>query len=155
MPAPPDNLTRTHKNNDRDHVGLANGTAEADQHLPRYFGKSGHSDADPKGVKKSGGGKGNWGAPGDEVRDQGFNLHRSRRRSNSFHSSTMDIKTKFETIEPEPVLEDDMLEDEEMEAASHADSKDGDGVSLNQVDSVASKDSAESVDSFEGESKKM
>lgn len=53
-------VTRTHKGNDRDHVGLANGTADADQHLPRYFGKSGHIDADPKGIKKSGSGKGNW-----------------------------------------------------------------------------------------------
>ncbi|KAL9084347.1 MAG: hypothetical protein Q9159_005255 [Coniocarpon cinnabarinum] len=58
----------------------------------------------------------------------------------------MHMKTKFETIEHAPVLANDMLEDVEMESASHADSKDGDGVSLKQVNSVASKDSAESFD---------
>ena len=57
---PPPSVTRSHKANERDHVGLANGTADPDQHLPRYFGKSGHVDSDPKGIKKSGGGKGNW-----------------------------------------------------------------------------------------------
>ena len=53
-------VTRSHKQNDRDHAGLADGTAEDSQHLPRYFAKSGHVDADPKKVKKEGGGKGNW-----------------------------------------------------------------------------------------------
>ena len=53
-------VTRSHKQNDRDHAGLADGTAEDIQHLPRYFSKSGHIDADPKKVKKEGGGKGNW-----------------------------------------------------------------------------------------------
>lgn len=53
-------VTRTHKHTDRDHVGLANGTAEPEQHLPRYFAKSGHVDVDPKKTKKDGGGKGNW-----------------------------------------------------------------------------------------------
>ena len=53
-------MTRSHKYNDRDHNGLAEGTADADQHLPRYFSKHGHVDADPKKVKKEGGGKGNW-----------------------------------------------------------------------------------------------
>lgn len=53
-------VTRSHKSNDRDHVALADGTAPAEEHLPRYFAKSGHVDADPKKVKKEGGGKGNW-----------------------------------------------------------------------------------------------
>ena len=53
-------MTRSHKLNDRDHAGLANGTAAAEEHLPRYFAKSGHVDADPKKVKKEGGGKSNW-----------------------------------------------------------------------------------------------
>ena len=53
-------VTRSHKQNDRDHAGLADGTAEDIQHLPRYFSKNGHIDADPKKVKKEGGGKGNW-----------------------------------------------------------------------------------------------
>jgi len=41
-------------------VGLANGTAAAEEHLPRYFAKSGGIGVDPAGVKKHGGGKGNW-----------------------------------------------------------------------------------------------
>lgn len=53
-------VTRSHKANDRDHAGLADGTAEPEQHLPRYFAKSGHADADPNKTKKGGSGKGNW-----------------------------------------------------------------------------------------------
>jgi len=53
-------VTRSKKQNDRDHVGLANGTAAPEEHLPRYFAKSGYVDNDPKTVKKSGFGKGNW-----------------------------------------------------------------------------------------------
>ena len=53
-------VTRSHKLNDRDHVGLADGTAGPEEHIPRYFAKSGHVDADPKKTKKDGGGKGNW-----------------------------------------------------------------------------------------------
>jgi hypothetical protein len=46
---------KSHKFNDRDHAGLADGTAE-----PRYFAKSGHVDVDPKKTKKNGAGKGGW-----------------------------------------------------------------------------------------------
>jgi hypothetical protein len=53
-------VTRSHKLNDRDHAGLADGTASAEEHLPRYFAKAGHVDADPKKTKKNGGGRGNW-----------------------------------------------------------------------------------------------
>ncbi len=53
-------VTRTYKNNDRDHVGLAAGTAAAEEHLPRYFAKSGYAGEDPKTTKKQGSGKGNW-----------------------------------------------------------------------------------------------
>ncbi|KFY11833.1 hypothetical protein V492_04241, partial [Pseudogymnoascus sp. VKM F-4246] len=52
-------VTRSHKLNDRDHAGLADGTASAEEHLPRFFAKSGHIDADPKKTKKNGGGRGN------------------------------------------------------------------------------------------------
>ncbi|KAK4696267.1 hypothetical protein P7C71_g1624, partial [Lecanoromycetidae sp. Uapishka_2] len=102
-------VTRSHKQNDRDHAGLADGTADDAQHLPRYFAKSGHIDADPKKVKKEGGGKGNWGTPGDESRDYGYNFTNARRRSNSSSHSTAigDFKTKFETTEPDPVFEEE------------------------------------------------
>lgn len=53
-------MTRSHKANDRDHKGLAEGTALPVEHLPRYFAKSGYADVDPKKIKKDGGGKGNW-----------------------------------------------------------------------------------------------
>lgn len=53
-------VTRSHKLNDRDHAGLADGSAAPAEHLPRYFGKAGHADSDPKKTKKNGSGKGNW-----------------------------------------------------------------------------------------------
>ena len=53
-------VTRSNKANDRNHSAIADGTATAEERLPRYFAKSGFVDADPKGVKKQGGGKGNW-----------------------------------------------------------------------------------------------
>jgi hypothetical protein len=53
-------VTRSHKFNDKDHAGLADGTALPQEHLPRYFAKSGHVDADPKKFKKNGAGKANW-----------------------------------------------------------------------------------------------
>jgi len=102
-------MTRSHKQNDRDHAGIANGTASAEEHLPRYFAKSGHVDADPKKVKKEGGGKGNWGQPGDEAHDYGYNFALARRRSNSStHGSALsDFKTKFEHVETDPVFEEE------------------------------------------------
>jgi hypothetical protein len=53
-------VTRTNKGNDRNHSAIADGTALPEERLPRYFAKHGHVDADPKAVKKQGGGKGNW-----------------------------------------------------------------------------------------------
>ena len=53
-------VTRSHKLNDRDHVGLANGTAAPEEHLPRYFAKAGFEGTNPASTKKQGGGKGNW-----------------------------------------------------------------------------------------------
>jgi hypothetical protein len=53
-------VTRSHKANDRDHKGLADGTAAPQEYLPKYFAKSGYADVDPKKIKKDGGGKGNW-----------------------------------------------------------------------------------------------
>ncbi|KAK2800341.1 hypothetical protein FQN50_008157 [Emmonsiellopsis sp. PD_5] len=113
-------LTRSHKLNDRDHVGLADGTAGPEEHLPRYFAKSGHVDADPKKTKKDGGGKGNWGRSGDEMQDYGYTFTNARRRSNSSTQGLTDFKTKFETIEPDPVFE------EETHGAMKVDGENGD-----------------------------
>jgi len=101
-------MTRSHKLNDRDHSALADGSAGPEEHLPRYFAKSGHVDVDPKSVKKNGGGKGNWGHPGDEIVDYQYNMTNPRRRSNSSTHRREDFKTKFETRESEPVFEEEL-----------------------------------------------
>jgi hypothetical protein len=49
-------VTRSHKFGDRDHSG----EAESHEQVPKYFGKTGFVDTDPKKTKKDGGGKGNW-----------------------------------------------------------------------------------------------
>ena len=53
-------MTRSHKLTDRNHAGLANGTAAPEDHLPKYFGKAGYAGESPSNTKKQGGGKGNW-----------------------------------------------------------------------------------------------
>ncbi|PVH98522.1 hypothetical protein DM02DRAFT_530963, partial [Periconia macrospinosa] len=101
-------VTRSHKYTDRDHSGLADGTAAQEEHLPRFFAKSGHPGEDPTKVKKNGAGKGNWGREGDEIAEMGFNMANARRRSNSSTFTAKDFKTKFETVEPEPVFEEEL-----------------------------------------------
>jgi len=96
-------MTRSHKFNDRDHSG----EAESHEQVPKYFAKTGFVDTDPKKTKKDGGGKGNWGHPGDEVQDTNYAMNNPRRRSNSSSHSKFakDFKTKFEIVEAEPVFE--------------------------------------------------
>jgi hypothetical protein len=53
-------VTRSHKTTDRDHAGLANGTAVPEDNLPKYFGKAGYAGESPSKTKKQGGGKSNW-----------------------------------------------------------------------------------------------
>jgi hypothetical protein len=89
-------MTRSHKWTDRDHAGIADGSAERESRLPRYFAKSGHADTDPTKTKKDGSGKGNWGRDGDEVEDMPYNMNNARRRSNSSTNQLKDFKTKFE-----------------------------------------------------------
>ncbi|KAH8693104.1 hypothetical protein BGW36DRAFT_430846 [Talaromyces proteolyticus] len=94
--------------NDRDHAGLSDGTAAAHDSVPRYFGKTGPVDADPRKTKKDGGGKGNWGRSGDEVQDFDYNFTNARRRSNSSNQGLAEFKTKFETVDVEPVFEEEV-----------------------------------------------
>lgn len=112
-------MTRSHKFNDKDHAGLADGTAAPSEHLPRYFAKHGHVNEDPKKTKKNGGGKGNWGNAGEEVVDEPFNFANARRRSNSsgYANNLSDFKTKFEVNEPDPVFEESIHgpEDEDQD----------------------------------------
>jgi hypothetical protein len=123
-------MTRSHKFNDKDHAGLAEGTVLPQDNLPKYFAKSGFADADPKKTKKNGGGRANWGNVGDEVVDQDFNFTNARRRSNSSSVGSLDtFKTKFEVNEPEPVFEENMgpennNEEDKTESPSSASSVD-------------------------------
>jgi len=107
-------MTRSHKYNDR-YNGEAT-SPDTEYFLPKYFGKAGFDGVDPKKTKKDGGGKGNWGHAGDEVEDvKGVHMTNARRRSNSITQAQMtkDFKTKFETVEAEPVFEESMAEPDE------------------------------------------
>ncbi|KAI1167612.1 hypothetical protein F5B18DRAFT_647396 [Nemania serpens] len=101
-------LTRSHKFNDKDHAGLAEGTVLPHENFPKFFAKNGFEGVDPKKTKKNGAGKGNWGNVGEEVVDEQFNFVNARRRSNSsgYSNHLSDFKTKFEFNEPEPVFEE-------------------------------------------------
>ncbi|KAK4211437.1 ATPase-stabilizing factor 15 kDa protein [Rhypophila decipiens] len=103
-------VTRSHKFNSKDHAGIAEGTALPQEHVPKFFGKNGFPDENPKKTKKNGAGKGNWGEVGDEVILDGFNFANARRRSNSSSLSTNpdSLKSKFEINEVEPVFEEDV-----------------------------------------------
>ncbi|KAK4104558.1 hypothetical protein N658DRAFT_492657 [Parathielavia hyrcaniae] len=122
-------MTRSHKANDKDHAGLADGTVLPQEQIPKWFGKHGFADAHPKMTKKNGAGRANWGNAGDEIADTAFNFTNARRRSNSSSISTDPeyLKTKFEVNEPEPVFEENMgpeEEDEKMENLSNGTSVD-------------------------------
>ncbi|KAJ5150545.1 uncharacterized protein N7500_010734 [Penicillium coprophilum] len=106
--------------------------------IPRYFAKSGPTDADPRKTKKDGGGKGNWGRSGDEMQDTDYSFANARRRSNSSTQGLADFNTKFETFEPEPVFEEELLEDKDM------------GANGNAVTKVESASSSDSVADHEG-----
>ncbi|KAL4912100.1 hypothetical protein BDW62DRAFT_215284 [Aspergillus aurantiobrunneus] len=116
--------------NDRDHSVSQNGMVAPNEYLPRYFAKSGPVDADPRKTKKNGGGKGNWGRSGEEVQDYGYSFMNTRRHSNSSTQGISGFKTKFETVEPEPVFEEDR----------HGPSTENtvDGAPIVKIDSVSS-----------------
>ncbi|KAL2819956.1 hypothetical protein BDW59DRAFT_151158 [Aspergillus cavernicola] len=78
------------------------------EHVPRYFAKSGPVDTDPRKTKKNGGGKGNWGRSGEEVQDYEYTFVNNRRHSNSSIQEISGFKSKFETLEAEPVFEEDV-----------------------------------------------
>ncbi|THY22990.1 hypothetical protein D6D01_06120 [Aureobasidium pullulans] len=104
-------VTRSHKVNDRDHVGLANGTASPEEHLPRYFAKSGFSANDnPNRIKKSGNGKGNWGRQGEELEDMDdmYRPSKPRRRSNASAQLLDAMTSKFEVVEAEPMFKENV-----------------------------------------------
>ncbi|ETN46112.1 uncharacterized protein HMPREF1541_00296 [Cyphellophora europaea CBS 101466] len=139
-------MTRSSKANDRNHAGLADGSALPEDRLPRYFAKSGFSDADPSSIKKHGGGRGNWGREGIEAEDLGYNINNIRRRSNSSTQALGDFKTKFEVNEADPVFE------EELHGPTEEDVEKASMVSLDKEDST---DSSRSVDGEDAAHKKM
>ncbi|KAI7528363.1 hypothetical protein KC331_g15780 [Hortaea werneckii] len=137
-------MTRTHKGNDRDHVGLANGTAVPEEHLPRYFGKAGFAGTNPAETKKKGSGKGNWGQAGiSELEDFDYNSLKPRRRSNSMsmaagHSA---LKTKFEAVDDDVAIEFD----EALHGPREEDMVD------NNLEKMSSSSSADTMGSIEEE----
>ncbi|KAL6921705.1 hypothetical protein FSHL1_005673 [Fusarium sambucinum] len=124
-PFHPAKMTRSHKANDRDHKGIAEGTVLPTETAPRFFGKNGFADVDPKKVKKDGSGRGNWGTVNDDIAGEQFTFTNTRRRSNSSSfSHVTDFKTKFEVNEPEPVFEESLHgpEEEDHEDLTKTDS---------------------------------
>jgi len=69
------------------------------------------------------------GVDGEEVQDEGFNLANARRRSNSssYTAGLKDFKTKFETLETEPVFEENIHGAEEMPEAHRVNTESTDG----------------------------
>jgi len=144
-------MTRSHKQNERDHAALANGTATATDRLPRFFSKNGLAGTDPKKIKKNGAGKGGWGVEGEEIQDSNFSISNARRRSNSssYASGLKDFKTKFEAIETEPVFEESLhgafaQEQPGSPTSTHSDSQFADG-----IEKVDTRSSESSVDEDE------
>lgn len=67
------------------------------------------------------------GREGDEIEDYSYNMANPRRRSNSSTHVIKDFKTKFETVEPEPVFEEELhgpADDKESTASAESKSID-------------------------------
>lgn len=73
------------------------------------------------------------GRSGDEVQDYEYNFTNARRRSNSSNHGLADFKTKFETIEPEPVFEEDHPADKTQEVQDNTSNTGGDNNAANGV----------------------
>ncbi|EWC45772.1 hypothetical protein DRE_05109 [Drechslerella stenobrocha 248] len=100
-------MTRTNKANDIPHNNSDDAMMMIETNIPKFFAKNGFVDTAPSKTKKDGGGKGNWGQPGDEIEDLNeFNMTRPRRYSNSSPTHKFDLKTKFETHDEEPLFDE-------------------------------------------------
>jgi len=67
------------------------------------------------------------GREGDEIEDYSYNMANPRRRSNSSTHVIKDFKTKFETVDPEPVFEEELhgpVDDKESTASTSSKSID-------------------------------
>lgn len=119
-------MTRTHKINGVNHQAILEGIPRP-QVIPKFFGKSGFVDTNPKKTKKNGGGKGNWGNVGDEVIDDDeFHFAKARRRSNSSSISNhqRELRSKFDMNDTEPVFEESVHgpDDEDVDDADKSES---------------------------------
>lgn len=83
------------------------------------------------------------GREGEESQDYGYNFANARRRSNSSTQALGDFKTKFETVEADPVFE------EELHGA-----RPEDGEALDKEESTDSSTIAGSIEE-EAEAKKL
>lgn len=120
-------MTRTTKHNDPPRNNPEAMTAMQETATPKFYGKTNDVDTAPGKAKKDGGGKGNWGHAGDESVDmENINFTKSRRRSNS-NSAMMELKTKFEINEHEPVFE------EELHGAGVHDDENGEALSTSST----------------------
>jgi len=140
-------MTRSHKLTDRNHAGLANGTAAPEDHLPKYFGKAGYAGESPSNTKKQGGGKGNWGPVGlSELEDYDYKMTNPRRRTNSFSAAAGHnlYKSKFEAVDPEAVIEFD----ETLHGAAGMSAQE---MADNELEKMSSSSSAGTVGSVEEE----
>lgn len=110
------------------------------ENLPRTFGKSSGTAADPHKTKKNGGGRGNWGCEGDEVIDSNANMVKTRRRSNcSAHTASLaNFKSKFEEVEDEPVFIDRIHGVQPGDIAENAEGENG--AVLEKTETVSSAD---------------
>ncbi|KAK6351769.1 hypothetical protein TWF718_004915 [Orbilia javanica] len=102
-------MTRTNKANDIPHNNPEVASLMTEAHYPKFFAKSGFVDTAPSKTKKDGGGKGNWGHPGDELEDlDEFNMTRPRRYSNTSPTHThFGLKSKFEAHEEDPLFDEE------------------------------------------------
>lgn len=73
------------------------------------------------------------GRSGEEVQDYGYTFANARRRSNSSTQGLAEFRTKFETVEPEPVFEEPVREPAEVTVANES--------TVTKVESTSSNDS--------------
>jgi hypothetical protein len=80
------------------------------------------------------------GRDGDELQDYAYNINNPRRRSNSFSHghSLKDFKTKFETIETDPVFEEEVHGPSEEDLRQAA--EDSSGYDLEKESTTSSAD---------------
>jgi hypothetical protein len=85
--------------------------------------------------------------PGDEQQDLGYNFNNARRRSNSSsHSHAIgDFKTKFETVETDPVFQEEYHGAQDVEEEEHHGLEKADTVDSNSSASIDEEEHVKKV----------